>query len=508
MDVVLLFARLVLAAVFVVAGIAKLIDHAGSRQAVRDFGVPASLAGPLGMVLPLAELAIAIALVPRGSAWWGAVGALALLLIFVVAIGYNLARSRTPECHCFGQLHSAPAGWPTLIRNSLLAALAALAALVVAVGFGDPGASMVAGLSDLSTAERVGVAITALAAVALAGMAWLLIDLLLQNGRLLLRIEALESAVATGGSMPTRAAAGLPIGTPAPAFQLPGLRGEMMTLDALRAAGKPVLLVFSDPNCGACNALMPEIGRWQREHAQTLTVAVIGRGALEANRAKSVEHGLERVLLQEDREVAQAYEAQATPTGVLVRADGTIADAAAQGSEAIPALVAQQVGQRPLTLLPMANGHAVPSPPPAPNIGEAAPSVSLPDLDGKDVTLSDFAGQRTLVHFWNPGCGFCQRMLDDLKAWEVAAPAQSPALLVVLTGTAEANRAMGLRARLVLDQGFNTGRAFGVQGTPAAVLVDAAGRIASEIAIGAPAVLALAAGEEATSPTINAERGA
>lgn len=69
MDVVLLFARLVLAAVFVVAGIAKLIDHAGSRQAVRDFGVPASLAGPLGMVLPLAELAIAIALVPRGSAW-------------------------------------------------------------------------------------------------------------------------------------------------------------------------------------------------------------------------------------------------------------------------------------------------------------------------------------------------------------------------------------------------------------------------------------------------------
>jgi hypothetical protein len=20
--------------------------------------------------------------------------------------------------------------------------------------------------------------------------------------------------------------------------------------------------------------------------------------------------------------------------------------------------------------------------------------------------------------FWNPGCGFCTRMIDDLKAWE------------------------------------------------------------------------------------------
>lgn len=504
MDIVLLVARLVLAAVFVVAGIAKLIDYSGSRQAVRDFGVPAGIAGPLGMVVPLAELAIAIALVPQGSAWWGAVGALALLLVFVVAIGYNLARGRTPDCHCFGQLHSAPVGWPTLIRNGLLAALAAL---IVTVGFGDPGASTVAWLGDLSMAERIGIAVVALAAVALAGMGWLLIDLLLQNGRLLLRIEALESAVATGGSMPTQAAAGLPIGTPAPAFQLPGLHGEMMTLAALRAAGMPVLLVFSDPSCGPCNALMPEIGRWQREHVQTLTVAVIGRGALEANRAKSVEHGLEHVLLQEDREVAEAYRAMATPTGVLISADGTIAGSAAQGSEAIRALVARQVGQRQRTLLPMANGHAVPSPPPAPKIGAAAPAVALPDLDGKNVTLSDFAGHQTLVLFWNPGCGFCQRMLDDLKAWEAAPPATAPALLVVSTGTVEANRTMGLHARVVLDQGFNTGRAFGAQGTPAAVLVDAAGRIASAVAVGAPAVLVLAAGKE-EMPPINAERDA
>src|SRR3954466_1208872 len=99
MDVVLLGARMSLAAVFLVAGLAKLADPAGSRQALRDFGLPARLAQPGGGVLPLAELAVAVALLPTPSAWWGALGALALLLTFVGGIGYNLARGRTPDCH-------------------------------------------------------------------------------------------------------------------------------------------------------------------------------------------------------------------------------------------------------------------------------------------------------------------------------------------------------------------------------------------------------------------------
>src|SRR5205085_9532659 len=99
MSVVVLFARLLLAAVFLVAGLAKLADLAGSRQALRDFGVPAQLATPFGTLLPLAELAVAVALVPTVSAWWGAVGALVLLLLFVGGISSNLARGRQPDCH-------------------------------------------------------------------------------------------------------------------------------------------------------------------------------------------------------------------------------------------------------------------------------------------------------------------------------------------------------------------------------------------------------------------------
>src|SRR5215472_6392294 len=117
MSIVLLIARVVLFVVFLVAGIAKLADLAGSRAALRDFGVPARLAEAFGLLLPLAELAVAVALLLPATAWWGALGALALLLLFVGGIGSNLARGRRPDCHCFGQLHSAPAGWPTLLRN-------------------------------------------------------------------------------------------------------------------------------------------------------------------------------------------------------------------------------------------------------------------------------------------------------------------------------------------------------------------------------------------------------
>jgi hypothetical protein len=63
---------------------------------------------------------------------------------------------------------------------------------------------------------------------------------------------------------------------------------------------------------------------------------------------------------------------------------------------------------------------------------------------------------------------------------------------VVSGGDAETNRAMGLRAPVVLDASFSIGRAFEANGTPMALLVDAEGRVASDLAAGAEAVLRLA----------------
>jgi protein-disulfide isomerase len=97
-----------------------------------------------------------------------------------------------------------------------------------------------------------------------------------------------------------------------------------------------------------------------------------------------------------------------------------------------------------------------------------------------------------LLLFWNPTCGHCQVMLPELRAWEERPTTQRPALVVISAGDIEANRALGLSSRILLDEDFTAARAFGVNGTPMAVLVDAKGRIASPVAAGAPAIWRLA----------------
>src|ERR1051325_7907995 len=103
MEMVLLLARFLLALVFGVAGSAKAARPASSRRALIEFGVPEKLATPLGWSLPVIEILIAAAFLPLVSAWWSAVAALALLLIFALGIGLNLSRGQRPDCNCFGQ---------------------------------------------------------------------------------------------------------------------------------------------------------------------------------------------------------------------------------------------------------------------------------------------------------------------------------------------------------------------------------------------------------------------
>jgi hypothetical protein len=88
-------------------------------------------------------------------------------------------------------------------------------------------------------------------------------------------------------------------------------------------------------------------------------------------------------------------------------------------------------------------------------------------------------------------------MLPDLKAWEENRSNGAPKLLVVSTDSVADNKKMGLRSPVVLDKsGMSIGGKFGAGGTPMAVLVDAEGKIASELAAGAPAVLQLAGQEQ------------
>jgi len=483
MDEVLLAARLLLAAVFIVAGVAKLADLAGARAAVAAFGVPERLAGPIGTLLPFAEIATAILLLPAATARTGATAALLLLLAFSVGIASSISRGEAPDCHCFGQLHSEPTGPRTLARNF---GLALLAGFIVVMG-DDAGPGLFEALGDLSATAALAILLGLAVIGLLAGGLVAYLQLLGQHGRILLRVDALEKALRSRGipipELEQAPAKGIPVGQPAPAFELPDLDGRKVALSSLVAAGRPTLLCFTDPACGPCNAMAPKLGEWQREHSGRLSMAVLTRGGAEANRAKAAEHGIAPMLVQDNREVAELYDAAATPSAVAIDANGRIASTVAAGEAAIAALVARFA--KPAV-------EVVPSGPVAAE-GEPVPSLSrtLSGLDGQQASLAgELEDGGRLLLFWDPGCGFCRRMLADVLALEREADMDE--LLVISKGDAGANRQQGFSTPVLLDDSFGLARSVGVRGTPSAVRVDGDGRVASRVAVGAEAVLALA----------------
>jgi peroxiredoxin len=126
---------------------------------------------------------------------------------------------------------------------------------------------------------------------------------------------------------------GLKTGTPAPEFRLPRLDGGELALSELR--GKLVLLVFSSPNCGPCSALAPELEKVHRQLPQ-LEMVMISKEDLEANREKVKEHGLTfPVVLQKKWEVSRDYAFFGTPVGYLIDGTGVIVADAAVGTDAV-----------------------------------------------------------------------------------------------------------------------------------------------------------------------------
>lgn len=365
----LLASRLALAALFLLAGSTKLVDPRGWRRALRDFSVPNFLLGPAMVLLPLVEISVAIALLPAAVAWYGARAAVALLAAFMLAVAFAMIRGRKPDCHCFGQLHSAPVGWQTLLRNALLGVLALWLALRKP---GDLGPGLYDWYNTLG--EEAG----KIALVAAGAVAFLFFVLLLRSRPRPQPVEPpveeeaeeekepeparQEAAVAPAKPRtvarpaapppeppPARVAfgIGLPVGTAAPAFELPRITGEKRNLQSLLGQGRDVMLVFTSPGCKACESIPPNLVKWAREMEQSPNIVLITKGAPEDIRPKLKDFGTAQVLLQRGSEVAELYDCISTPSAVLIGADGLIRSELATGGPAIRKLLASAPNHLP-----------------------------------------------------------------------------------------------------------------------------------------------------------------
>ena len=397
---------------------------------------------------------------------------------------------------------------------------------------------------------------------------WLGWQLMRQNGRLLLRVEGFEDRLNElefgGPDVP----AGLPICTLAPGFDLPDLAGGRKTLDEFR--GQALLIIFFNPTCGYCRDLGPKLVAFSScsrrgneadfpnpkseiqnpkaddrlltsaptENLPQLIILTTGDG--EKNREFFREHNLYcPVLLQKETEVATAYEANGTPSGYLISAEGRIGSELAMGAEALLKLASQPAQELPLTLtLSPSDGER--------EIygedgdgranrfsnrslgrskikrdglkaGTPAPDFRLPRLDGRgDLSLEEFRGRRVLLVFSSPHCGPCDALAPELEKFHreqggterpltlTLSPSEEErrnlsevAVVMISKGEPKENRAKVKEHRLtfpvVLQQQWEISRRYAMFATPVAYLINQQGVIAQDVAVGSDAILELMA---------------
>ena len=494
METFLLLVRLILFGIFALAGIGKFLDLDGSEKAVKDFGAPEELAKPLSVLLPAGEILIALLLLSAATSWFGALFGFLLLLVFIGGMLYQMAQGNAPDCHCFGQIHSEPVSRKSLIRNGIFAFLA----FVLIVSGRDNQGAGIFDATNSSEGNSMSV-ILGLATVALlAAAVYFLKTISEQQTQIMRRIEILELTAHEGGRETTRENLsnphdGLPIGAPAPDFELPNVDGRNVAFEHLLTQAKPMLFLFVSPTCSPCAALLPEIEEWQKEIGDKVNFIFLSSGKAKENFDKFAGVNPTQILLQNNREVSTLFNAQWTPTALLINADGTIASHVAAGDAAIRELI-EKIKDRNLEdkflFITNTNGDGVKSGN-APKLGENIPEFSIEDLSGRQINQNDFQGKKTLVAFWSLTCPHCVNMMEDLREWDLQKNLDEPNLVVFSDGEIEAHRNLNLKSPILIDKDYKISEKLGMYGTPSAVLVNENGKIISETATGAPQIWSL-----------------
>jgi len=260
----------------------------------------------------------------------GALAAALLLALFAAGIAAALARGERVACHCFGALSVSAAGPTALARNLSLSAVAAFVVLAPSAHYPGIGSW----IGGLSAAQRVAFWLSLVVVALSATTMWAGRELLRQHGRLILRLDALETASAHGTGLQVDA----------PVFTIERWPGGELSLDGLRASGRPLLLVFSDPHCGPCAAAVPAVAVAQRAVVGRLTIALLSAGATPESEAAWRHHQLDLVGIDADSAIAHSYGIMGSPAAVQISTDGRIATAPVYGVQRISDLISFAAG--------------------------------------------------------------------------------------------------------------------------------------------------------------------
>ncbi len=123
-----------------------------------------------------------------------------------------------------------------------------------------------------------------------------------------------------------------------------------------------------------------------------------------------------------------------------------------------------------------------------PAIGEPAPPFTLPDLEGRPVSLASFRGRVVILHFWATWCPVCR---DEMPILEEAARARAAGLAVLGINLGEKKdrvaayvRKQGIAFPVLLDARGKVASAYGVLSLPITLIIDRDGRLVEAVRMG------------------------
>ncbi|MDO5682620.1 MAG: MauE/DoxX family redox-associated membrane protein [Propionibacteriaceae bacterium] len=329
---------LLLAAVLIVSGVAKLRDASAVRESFITLQMPPWLTrSPAPALLPWGEIVLALALILLGGPLLiiAAVAALALFGAYLVIIARANRFEHAVECGCLGRLGLGVVGPLTVVRNAVLVAVSVLVLL-----------DALAGRSVLSRwLEADG-----------AGWAWL--------GAAALGVILTGLMVHAGQdkekSQPVGAAAHIvPAAETAPAAQTDAVEGDMVQdgVDYERtpipylslgvpgtdqrvnlrqlASNSARLLIFVNPGCGACLTVLDVLPELRERIGHMIGIHLVFSQEQDAENPYVTPEALGEAWFV-DHEASFVVTLQmASPSAVLLGADGYLAGGPVVGAAGV-----------------------------------------------------------------------------------------------------------------------------------------------------------------------------